>query len=478
MKNAKLNRMVAALLLALMGVLFLEPAVMAAFVSSFNQGISVRATPAEQVWTVNGSFNESNWASNGNSGLSVTNKTTYKDIWVYFEYTGDLKQVFKHSDPIKVGPGATVAVPLLPLDDKDSPRILNPLDLVQTSATVPSGTGKSCSLNLSWRYFKGTVKIHMLNEYATAESNQISISGKTLWCVYFAKKFGLDPNYYYKLYWPVEPLCEDKDGKHDDHDCSFGIGGVDGAALDVVAVNPVTAAPAEADLNTRSAQALADSTKLVTELTQYKPLEFILPVMQAVEQIAPGLLKERSYFLESLQKLINEVQSLAQIINELQSEVSSLKEDLAKKAVELDQLKTQLAQDEAMILNLNSQIQERDARIIQLEQQVQSSVQAPAYVSAPSATVSPVVTNSGPESPAASPENAAPAPDSGTAVVEPASPASSPETAPVDPGTAAPSSEASPSVSEMSGTASDTGTASAPSGTASDAAAPGDAATN
>lgn len=356
----KLNIIGTALILALVSMLVCEPAGWAYFSSQSSRNISINATAPDEIWSVSFAFNEDDWARALNSAIFVTNKTD-QEIMVFSEYTGDLKQVFKYCDPVKIPAGQTIEIPLIPLDGADSPRILNPDDLIQSTTELGCGEGSSETLNLAWRCFSGTVKLHLLNDYASVESGTINISGKTLWCVYFASKYGLDAHTYYMEEWQNISLKDDvSEPTGLSSETESGSGGYaemnDNTALPGI-IDMAALPETSAETRQMIAEGLQEQNQqTISGMIQYQALEFVMPVLQAVEQLAPGLLEERSYYQSQIQALILESEALSRLVGIYIRRVCELEATIAD----------QLQQMESM----QNQLNEKDTRIAELEQQL------------------------------------------------------------------------------------------------------------
>ncbi len=375
MHRAKLNMVSAALILAVVSLFCCGPAVMAYFSSQSTASISINATPVEEIWAVSGAFDEGAWASTGSSGIYVNNKTD-QDMWVYFEYSGSLEQVFKQANPEKIPAGQSAQIPLKPLDGTDTPRILNPQALITTRT---SGEGISLSTTCSWVRFKGTVKARIMNDYDSWESPEISISGKTLWGVYFKDLLGSDPDTYIKSCYS-NVVWENEAGNSVLNLSSknlLGTGNGTGGSVGEEASGIVAEALSGEALSSKTVEVQASTLSLLEGLVQYKPLEFVLPVLQAVDQVAPGLLQERSFYQESMNKLIAQSQQLCSLLDMYRTEVSTLTGLNQQQAKQIEDLNIQVG-------NLNVQISDKDARIAELERQLalQSVPVAPAPVEA------------------------------------------------------------------------------------------------
>jgi hypothetical protein len=98
-------------LLAMAGVAVLVPCALSYLSSVQDKGISIRTAASSEIWEMEGSFAEERWKDDNSSGIYIKNKSS-RDLIIYFEYTGDLKQIFKHSDPVMVPAGTKTEVKL------------------------------------------------------------------------------------------------------------------------------------------------------------------------------------------------------------------------------------------------------------------------------------------------------------------------------------------------------------------------------
>lgn len=321
--------------LLLMGLM--TTAALAYFNSLEKQGISIRATPASEIWELSGSFNETRWKQSNQTGIYITNKCR-KDLWMNFEYGGQLKQVFKQSDPVLLKAGTTQEIVLQPLDDKDSPRLLNPLDLIDCQCWQhgknANGQNCECILNCCWKTFSGELKIHILNEYASLASGNIRVSGDTLWYVFFSRKFGLNPLTYYEKCWN-EGILEPK--------------------LKLSQERPRIALQG-IELEQTALQDQVEARDFLQEWEEYQPIALLLPVMQVVEKVAPGLLEERSYFITTLRNFQIKLENLSAIIDAFKAQERKLREQISNQQDMITNLTNRLYEMEMINKNLQQQI--------------------------------------------------------------------------------------------------------------------------
>ncbi|MDD2585661.1 MAG: hypothetical protein PHO25_03400 [Syntrophomonadaceae bacterium] len=287
------------------------------YLSNLEQrGISIRGAPAEEIWQVQGNFNENVWKDSFDSSIKITNLRD-RDFWIYFEYTGDLKQIFKHSDPVLVEAGKTQEIMLYPLDDKDSLRVLNPLDIIEFD-----------KCKWKWKIFSGTIVIKTLNCYAAHETGKITISGKTLWDVFFSQKYGIDPCQYY-TYEVVEkeniPEQTRKRGENEEDNVQI---------------------------------VLENSNNLVEEIEGFQARTFIKPVIQVIDKIAPGLWEEREY-------LRKKATAVSHQMNRLKKHMNTMIEKTAR-------LQEKIANQQDLIMNLHARINSLENETIRLNNHVNS----------------------------------------------------------------------------------------------------------
>jgi regulator of replication initiation timing len=310
-------------LLVIAGITTLVPYALSYLSSVQDKAISIRTTPASELWEIQGSFNEDRWKTDSDSGIYIKNKSP-RDLVIYFKYTGDLNQIFKHSDPLLVPAGTTTELKLYPLDDKDSPRLLNPLDIVDCGKE--SNVGKANKKDKddndgkksSWKEFSGKVIVYTLNEYASLESGEINLSGKTLWDMFFARKYKVEPKEYYENKWKLEK--GESDVVFDDQ---F-----------------ITKSKANTSLN-KSAENTAETDEAeirsyLQGLQGFKGMEIVQPVVDTIETIAPGLLDEHTYLYQVFcqlqdrtEALLNKVDNMKKKITDLQETINHLRENLA-----------------------------------------------------------------------------------------------------------------------------------------------------
>lgn len=336
-KDKRRKKGLTVLVMALLFIGLMTPAALSYFNSLEKQGISIRATPASEIWELSGSFNESRWKQSNKTGIYITNKCR-KDLWISFEYEGQLKQVFKHSDPVLLKAGTTQEIVLQPLDDKDSPRILNPCDLIDCQGCQPgkkiSGQKCGCILNCCWKTFSGQLKIHILNEYASLASGNIRVSGDTLWYVFFARKYCVDPETYYEKCWDegiLEPEMK----------CS--------QLRSRIALQGI-------ELEQAAAGDQLKAQDFLQEWEEYQPIDLLLPVMQVVEKVAPGLLEERSYFITTLRNFQIKLENLSAIIDAFKAQEQKLREQIRSQQEIIMNLTNHLHEMEMINQNLRQQL--------------------------------------------------------------------------------------------------------------------------
>lgn len=325
-------------LLVLVGMVVMVPLAFSYLSSTQQQGIAIRLAPASEIWDIHGSFNIDSWKKDNASGISIHNKSP-RDLWVFFEYTGDLKQVFKHSEPVLIKAGATQELSFAPLDDKDSPRLLNPLDLIQNYSAASSG---KCSA-ISWKIFNGTVKIHTLNQYASLETPSIGIPGNVLWDLFFSHKLGIDADQYCQQCWETQKASL----KSDQETVS--------TTLNRLAADPKIRQMSGEELEQQGDRALEDTEKVLTESNAYQPATFIEEVMQAVEQIAPGLWKDREQLLKGYSQLKEQLTRLNDLFLAYKEEVKQLKQVILDHENQIHSLQDNITELE----NSNARLQEQ-----------------------------------------------------------------------------------------------------------------------
>lgn len=311
--NKKTQKRIALLaigsLLAMGGVAFL-PERAFSYLSSFQEAdIDIKATPADKIWKMDGDFQVDRWKDTFSTGIQVTNLTGGDDLWIYFEYTGDLKNVFQHQDPVLLLAGSTVELQLNPLDNQDSPRVLNPSDIVNAEG--------------QWRDFRGTVRVHTLNKYATLETKNITIPGNILWDVLFAQKFKEGPA-------PEEVETEDRAPE-------------DAAQAQATQAEEVKRAASEpADVEQGAVEAVKEARDYSKEVRDFKPLELMQQVTRIVDKVAPGLLEEHGFLFQVKERLLSMVDRLTRDIERLIEDRHRLQDKIESQENQIHQLLNEL----------------------------------------------------------------------------------------------------------------------------------------
>jgi hypothetical protein len=334
-KNRK--RFIITVVLALLATFLVTPMALSYFNSLQEQGISIRAKPASEIWEISGSFDEKRWKQSNKTGIYIKNKS-HRDLWISFEYGGQLTQVFKHSDPVLIPAGTMQEIVLQPLDDKDSPRILNPLELINCKGLKMDEKltkGKNyCLLKCEWKTFSGQLTVHILNKYASLASGPIKISGETLWHVFFSRKYGLNPSTYYEKCWEQGSLKLENQSLQAK------------SRVALQGVELIEAANQEQD----------KAEDFVQEWEEYHPLILLQPVMQVVEKVAPGLLKERNYFLTMLCNCQIKLNNLSAMLDDFKSQEKKLREQIIHQQDFINTLTNRINELEMLNQKLGEQI--------------------------------------------------------------------------------------------------------------------------
>jgi len=389
-----------ALLVALLIVAMVTPWALSYLSGWQQQGISIRATPIDQVWEISGTFDECRWKTTHNTGIYITNKCR-KDIWVYTQYSEKLKQVFKHSDPILVPSGKKVEISLLPLDEKDSLRLPNPGALIDRPALVFKDKSKCLPvkcMDINWKQFKGNITFITLNHYGTLDSGEVKVSGKTLWELFFAPRCQTTAEKFYQNCW-------------------------ENGEFEIQQKYQTKATPG--DIMTRV-------KAVIEEASDYQPMEIMLPVMQLVEEIAPGLLEERNLLLFQSNEMADELKALSDMAVKLENDKFLLEAEKKNQQDMINNLNVQIMDLSNKNQGLLQEIKNLSFSSFQLpfgntlKKQTTESTVSPAALSGSGAGA----TSTGGESSSAVPTGEAPAAPTATGV-DPTAPADS-SSAPVD----------------------------------------------
>lgn len=333
MKNKKLNKMLTVLAVALLSLLVFEPVVLAWLSSDSRQGISIQATPVEQVWEVHGQFNIENWSeSNGwQTGITVTNKTQNRELWVYIDFTGDMQDIFQAPEPLKIGAGQTVNLCVEPLNHRHSLQIPNPVRLCRIVSIFP--------LKTEWNSFSGAIVLHLLNGYDSKEIGPIRISGESL----SQLAYGMPADN------STSPTRQQGQGP--------GIVPEEVPNPDEPTNEPVSQSPLQgADLLSASEALQLETAISSQEIAAYRPLELMDPVVQAIDLFAPGMLVEKAYFQEINAYMAEYMKKVSLIVAFYQAEVAVLQETIAALTAERQTLQEQLAARDQQIQDLQQQL--------------------------------------------------------------------------------------------------------------------------
>ncbi len=313
--------------IVLLTIALMAPVALSYLSSTADKGIAIRAAPASEIWEMQGSFDLNRWKATDASGIIIHNKKQ-RDLWVYYEYTGQLKQIFKNSDPLMVAAGNTGEIALAPIDDEDSLRLLNPLDLIEN---YKEAGGKKCGCSLNWKTFSGTVKVHTLNDYAVLETTPINISGEVLWKLLFARKYGLDAGQYYQDCWKSQTVsgmdaCQTLAASADSKTAAASGSGLKSAGTPRV------------DIQESTRLLLKQSQTTLDEASAYEPPTFLDPVLQVIEQIAPGFWEDRLQLLDLFNSLKEQLGEMRALLVQYQEKVFTLESEIEDLKIENESL--------------------------------------------------------------------------------------------------------------------------------------------
>lgn len=324
----KVVRFTMTAILVLAGLVIMVPLAFSYLSATQEQGIAIRAASAAEIWEMQGSFDVDRWKIDNHTGINIHNKSP-RDLWIFFEFTGDLKQVFKQSGPLLVKAGETCPVILGSLDKDDSPRVPNPLELIEfQSGTRGKTTNGGCLPPLNgqwqWKTFVGQVKIHTLNSYAILEV-PTQVSGSVLWDIYFSNICGMT-------------ACE--------------------LSRSHTSVDEVRLMTADVEMNRRmESEALDEGSEdgvlqsardYLTRLKSFQTLQFIAPIQAAVERMAPGLWQEHEELKARLCEGADTIQRLINMVEILTEEKQQLECRLEDQQYTIKELRNQL--DEARVV--------------------------------------------------------------------------------------------------------------------------------
>lgn len=329
----KVVRITMVAILVLTGLVIMVPLAFSYLSDTQEKGIAIRAASAAELWEMQGSFDVNRWKADNHTGINVHNKSP-RDLWIFFEFTGDMKQVFKQSGPVLVKAGETCPVILRSLDEEDSPRVPNPLDLIEfQSDTSGKVSGDACLPPFygqwQWKTFAGNVKIHTLNSYATLEF-PAQVSGSVLWDIYFSNCCGMTAL-------ELSASCADASE----------------VRLMTADVGMTKSLAAE-ELDDSSADSILQSARdYLTRLQSFQPLQFIAPVQAAVERIAPGLWQEREDQQAKLNQGTETIQRLLHMVETLTLEKQQLEYQLEQSQYTIRELHNQLESTQAASATVN-----------------------------------------------------------------------------------------------------------------------------
>lgn len=312
----KIIRITMTAILVLAGLVIMVPRAFSYLSATQERGIAIRAATAAEIWEMQGSFEVNCWKANNHTGISIYNKSP-RDLWIFFEYTGDMKQVFKQSGPVLVKAGETCPVILGSLDEDDSPRVPNPLDLIEfqsstSGKTLSSGCLPSSYSSWQWKTFAGHVKIHTLNSYATLEF-PAQVSGSVLWDIYFSNICGLNAL-------ELSTSCTD-------------------ASQVRMITADVNLSTADEEFDDNSEDGILQSGRdYLTRIRSYQPLQFIAPIQATVERIAPGLWQEHEDQKARLYEGADTIQRLINMVIVLTEEKQQLENRLEEQQLTIHEL--------------------------------------------------------------------------------------------------------------------------------------------
>lgn len=274
------------------------------FFDSDKADLRVFTATSEDIWKMDGGFDLEKWERDFCTGITITSLTKGEDLWIYFEYTGDLNQVFEHQNPILLPAGETIELKLKPLDNQNSPRVLNPSDIVNSE-------GK-------WRDFRGNIKVCALNKYATLETGEITVPGHALWEVLFAKKFNQDITQVQTAgdgKGPGKTVPEDEETRIND-----------------------SREETPADIEVEALQDAKEADEYVREVASHKTLQFMNEVYQIIDKVAPGFLEEHTFLSRAVDGLVSMVNKLVRDIEWLVQELHRLQNEVDEQRYEIEQL--------------------------------------------------------------------------------------------------------------------------------------------
>lgn len=280
------------------------------------------STASKNVLRLSGSFDLEKWVSSGETGYYLTNFGD-EDLWVYFEYTGELGQVFSAAVPLLVPRQGgeqpnTVSLKLAPLDEISAPRVLNPQDVF----TSEDGS----------KEFSGTIRVYTLNKYVALETERISVPGEALWRVMMAKKFAA----------PNGARTADAIGPHSDAEESLK--GADENLSE------------SGDLVEKALQVVADDEKYLTLVKERKRITLKDRVVFIVETVAPGLMGEHQFLTEATDGLLKRFERLNQIVKQLAQDRDTLQQTVNAQAQTIQALENENA-------SLTQQVKELQERL-------------------------------------------------------------------------------------------------------------------